>query len=87
MNWLLQNMQKWTPFSTIVLLAFLTIAFITIWDSIHGIALPAYIVALLGLILGGSGAGSLVTHGVNITNNTVEKVAQISEGLKTPPNV
>ena len=87
MQWIYVNLQKWTPFSVIVLLAFMAIGFIAIWDTIHDVTVPGYIIGLLSLLLGGTGATSLVTHGANVANGTIAQVATLSEQLKQAPSV
>ena len=75
MTWLIKNLQTWTPFSAVILLVTLGVTFIIVWDTINGIVLPAYVVALISLLVGGTGATQLVTHGTILANGTAAATA------------
>lgn len=48
------NTQKWTPFAVILVILTTTFCGILLWDIIHNINPPLYVLTILG-ILGGSG--------------------------------
>lgn len=76
LQWLHDNTQQWTPFSMLLLIATIVLSFIVIWDVIHNLPIPAFIVGLLSFLLGGTGATTLVTHGSNLANGTIENTAK-----------
>lgn len=71
MNWL--SSLKWSPFAVVIIIVIVVVSFIAIWDTIHSIDIPAYIVAILSIIAGGTGATVAVSHGVSLTSNGKEK--------------
>lgn len=79
-------LQSWTPISVIVALGAAAAVFIIVWDTIHGIMIPSFVWGLLGALTGGTGAVSFFTHGVNVTNDTVNKTA-IAQYPLTPEGI
>lgn len=75
MSWLTKNMQAWTPFSVIVLLMTVGTVFVVVWDTTRNIALPNYVLVLISLLLGGTGATQLVSHGSGLANGTAASTA------------
>lgn len=82
MDKIFQSLQKWTPLSVIILIISAMCIFIIVYDTIYHLAIPAFVIALLSLLTGGTGATSLVTHGANVVNGTLDKVVQIAQPPK-----
>lgn len=78
MNILWTNLSKWTPLSTIIVISVSVLGFVMLWDTVHNIALPPYVIGILSFILGGTGASGLITHGNNLANGNAETVAKAS---------
>lgn len=85
--WLYNNLQKWTPFSAIVLLAAAFCIFTGVWDVIHGVNIPVYIWTLFSFILGGTGATTLINHGVTVANGVASSTAHavVQEVIRSGP--
>lgn len=91
-NWLYNNLQKWTPFSTLLVIAGVACTFVIVWDTINNIPIPPFILTMLALLLGGSGAATLFQHGVVVANGVaqstaravVQEQAQIAQPLAAP---
>lgn len=75
-SWLYNNLQKWTPFSTLLVIAGVACIFVIVWDTITNQPIPSFILALLTLLLGGSGAATLFQHGVVVANGVAQNTAR-----------
>ncbi len=91
-NWLYTNLQKWTPFSVLLVLAGVSCLFVIGWDTINNQPIPPFILALFTLLIGSSGAATLFQHGVVVANGVaqdtartiVQEQAQVSQPLPVP---
>lgn len=83
-TWLLQNLQKWTPFSVLAIMVVAACLFIVTWDSINNIPIPSFFYVLLTLVTGGTGTIAAISHGVVVANGVAKDTAKavVSETAK-----
>ena len=92
MNWLYQNLQKWTPFSVIATVAACASVGLIIYDSIVGEPIPGFLYAIISLVFGGTGATTLISHGVTVANGVATNTAKavvteaVNQGVITSPD-
>lgn len=90
-NWLYQNLQRWTPFSVIATVAACASIGLIIYDSIAGVAIPAFLYAIITLVFGSTGATTLISHGVTVANGVASNTARsvvteaVNQGVLTQP--
>jgi hypothetical protein len=77
-NLIINNLQRWTPISIIILIGVGVLCFIVIWDTIQGISLSPYVVSLLSFMLGGTGVSAAITHGNNLATQQTETTAKVA---------
>jgi hypothetical protein len=75
-NLIINNLQRWTPISVLIVIATVALAFVIVWDTIHSIPLPPYVVGLLSFILGGTGVSAAITHGNNLATSQSDATAK-----------
>jgi uncharacterized membrane protein YhhN len=70
-------LQTWTPLSVIVIIVAAAMVFLVIWDSLHGLPIPAFVYSVLAFITGGAGG---VTVASSTVKQTVTAVTQAQNG-------
>lgn len=75
-TWLYNNLQQWTPFSALIVVAGIGCMAILVYDVVASIAIQPFVVGVLTLVIGSSGTATLFQHGVNVANGVATSTAR-----------
>lgn len=75
-SWLYANLQQWTPFSVLLVLAGAACIGIIVFDIVTGGVIQPAIIAILSILLGSSGTATLFNHGVTVANGVATSTAK-----------